>query len=595
MPREGDKIELRMHGSIDFAGATVRKLALFSGTLLLVGAIGAGLWLTNAQEVGHSSVSRRSAAATANPHATQAALEILRNGGSAVDATISAQLALTLVEPQSSGIGGGLFLLVSDARGHMRVFDGRETAPLSARPDMFLQQNGQPRAPDEIAIGGLAVGVPGVIAALELAHTRYGKLPWRDLFAPAIRLAEHGFAVSPLLAQAIAELDRAKLDPAMQNAYFHQDGSPFRTGDIIRDLQLAATLRKIAREGRNGFYEGETAQAIVAAVRDSPHNASTLTLSDLRGYRAVEREPICSAFLSYRVCTTPAPSGGVSVLQILGFLTGQSPSSLALGSLSQVHLVSQAERLAYADRAKWMADPAFATVPSAGLLNSVYLRLRASLVHPTNDMGFIEAGSPPPAGAMLIDYAPHRTPTRHGTSHVVIVDQWGTIVSMTSSVQAAFGAQIRAAGFVLNNELTDFSLEPAVLGKPIANAPAPGKRPLSAMSPAIVFDPEGRFFAAVGSPGGPEIITYNAQALVNLIAARATMAATVSASHYANLNGPTVLERGTRLIALVPWLLLRNHSIRLRKLESGLSGIRKSPAGYEAATDTRGEGLAAGE
>ena len=551
------------------------------------------VWLPSSPRQAQSVAATRYAAATANKHATEAALEVLRKKGSAVDAAIAAQLVLTLVEPQSSGIGGGLFMLVADAKGRMRVFDGRETAPASVHADMFLQSSGKPRQLEEIATGGLSVGVPGAIAALELAHRRYGKLPWSELFGPAIRLSESGFSVSPLLAKAIAELKFGRLSPEMRATYFHKEGSPLRTGELLRDPQFAKTLQIIAQGGSSAFYEGEIAEVMVASVRKAARNPGHMTLDDLRDYEAQERSPLCLQFKLHNVCTTPAPSGGVSLLQVLGILKDFSSEVLKLGTLSQIHLVSQAERLAYADRAKWMADPAYTSVPTAGLLDAGYLKSRAALINTSSDMGQAEAGKPPQRDASAVDYAPHRTDILHGTSHVAIVDGLGQVVSMTSSVQAAFGAQIRAAGFVLNNELTDFSREPRVGGRPVANAPAAGKRPLSAMSPTIVFDPQGKFFAAVGSPGGPEIITYNAQALINIIAGKETLQKAMSAPHFANLNGPTILEKSTRIVAMSPALFLKGHAVRLRELESGLNGIRKTAKGYEAATDVRGEGLAA--
>ncbi len=553
------------------------------------------VWLSSGPGQAQSAHATDYAAATASKYATAAAIEIMARQGSAVDAAIAAQLVLTLVEPQSSGIGGGLFLLVSDAQGQMRAFDGRETAPASAHANMYLQKNGQPRSLEEVATGGLSVGVPGAIAALELAHKQYGKLPWRELFGPAIRLAEGGIEVSPLLAKAIAELEFDRLSSQMRTAYFHKDGSPLRAGERLRDLEFARTLRKIAVEGRSAFYEGEIAQAIVTSVQKASHNPGHLTLHDLRRYEAHEREPICLRFQLHKVCTTPAPSGGASLLQILGIVAQHPAESLKLGTLSQIHLMSQAERLAYADRAKWMADPAYAFVPTKSLLDEGYLKSRAALIDASSDMGQVAAGTPPQRDAKAIDYAPQRTNTLHGTSHLAIVDASGLIVSMTSSVQAAFGAQIRAAGFVLNNELTDFSREPRVAGKPVANAPAAGKRPLSAMSPSIVFTPQGEFFAAVGSPGGPEIIAYNAQALINILAGKETLQAAFSAPHFSNRNGPTVLEKRTRIVAAIPGLYFKGHSVRLRELPSGLNGIRKTPAGYEVATDVRGEGLAAGD
>ena len=320
-----------------------------------------------------------------------------------------------------------------------------------------------------------------------------------------------------------------------------------------------------------------------------------MTLKDLEEYQAQERDPICAPFKRHTVCTTPSPSGGVSLLQIMGLVNDQPASALALGSVSQLHLLSQAYRLAYSDRAKWMADPAFANVPTEGLLDNGYLRSRASQINVTWDMDRAIAGDPPQKHARVINYAPHRTKVLHGTSHLVVVDASGQVVSMTASIQAAFGAQIRAAGFVLNNELTDFSHEPLINGVPVANAPAPGKRPLSAMSPAIVFGPDGRFSLAIGSPGGPEIITYNAQALINILAGEASVGSAMATAHFANQNGPTVLEKGTRALTLAPFLVLRGHSVRVREMESGLTVIRKTPIGFEAATDIRGEGSAVGD
>ncbi|HKQ11021.1 MAG TPA: gamma-glutamyltransferase family protein [Rhizomicrobium sp.] len=572
----------------------MRKFALLTSALAAVTVLAGLLWWLSPPSAATTTVAARHVTVTANPYASHAAREILRKGGSAVDAAIAAQLVLTLVEPQSSGIGGGLFLLVSDARGGMRVYDGRETAPAAVRPNLFLGQNREPRQLDEVATGGLAVGIPGAVAALALAHKQYGALPWGELFGPAIQHAEAGFIVSPLLARAIASLDRKRAAASMQ-IYFHLDGSPVGAGERMRDPQLATTLRKIAREGPPGFYEGEVAQAIVASVRSAERNPGEMTLDDLKNYRAVERGPVCRPFKKYRVCTTPSPSGGITVLQILGILADKPSEALRPGTLSQIHLLSQAERLAYSDRAKWLADPDYANVPANGLLDESYLRSRAKLIDADRDMGHVEAGIPPERETSLIDFAPHRTKTLHGTSHLAIVDKNGLVVSMTSSVQAAFGAQIRAAGFVLNNELTDFSLEPTIDQQPVANAPAAGKRPLSAMSPAIVFDPQGRFFAAIGSPGGREIIAYNAQALVNLIAAKATISSVVSVPHFANENDSTVLEKGTSLITQIPALLLMGHAPRLRELESGLNGIQRSGSAYEAASDVRGEGAAAGD
>jgi len=545
------------------------------------------------KEKADTASAKRHMAVTANPLASEAAREILRQGGSAVDAAIAAQLVLTLVEPQSSGIGGGLFLIASDAKGNMRTYDGREAAPASVTPGMFLSKDGKPRTFDDAATGGLAVGVPGAIAALELAHRRYGKLPWAKLFDPAIRLAESGFEVSRLVAHAIEELDPATLGPDMRNFYFRPDGAPLPTGYRLRDPQFAITLRHIAANGSAGFYEGPIAEAIVAAVRKARRNPGGMQLADLRSYQAKESAPVCGPYRAFKVCTVDAPSGGVTVLQILGMLRWAPSEVLKPGTLSRVHYTTQASRLAYADRAQWLGDPAVVPVPTAGLLDAPYLVSRGQMINPSRDMGEAIAGSPRnPAKVM---YAPHRTPVYHGTSHLSVVDGEGNVASMTMSIQASFGAQIRVAGFVLNNELTDFSWEAERDGLPIANAPAPGKRPLSAMSPSIVFDKDGKFFAAIGSPGGRDIIAYNAQALSALIDGGVSISQAVSEAHFTNLNSETVLEASTSLIWLAPQLMLSGHRVRFRALDSGLNGIRKVAGGYQGASDVRGEGAAVGD
>lgn len=531
-------------------------------------------------------------AVTANAYASNAALEVLRENGSAVDAAIAAELVLTLVEPQSSGIGGGLFMLVSDPKGQMRVYDGREVAPAQFSPETFLDGTGKAKRRDAISTGGLSVGVPGAIAAMWIAHQRHGRRPWKSLFRPAITLADQGFVVTPLLARAIGELRQETLDGSMKAIYFHRDGKQVRAGETIKDAEYAKTLRLIAEQGPSGFYEGKVANAIVEAVRSST-NRGVMTFEDVSAYRAIEREPLCGRYRSYRICTTPAPSGGPTVLQILGILNRFNPDLLLTGSFSQVHYFTQASRLAYADRAMWLGDPDHISVPQAGLLDSGYLALRAKSITGDRDMGSVESGVPPARGA-LNKFAPQRSAVGHGTSHLSIIDRYGYVVSMTASIQASFGAQIRAAGFVLNNELTDFSLEPEIGGRMVANAPGPSKRPLSAMSPTIVFG-KGGFFAAIGSPGGPDIISYNAQALIDLIDGGNSVATAVANPHFTNLNGSTILEMRPSTLLLVPQLLIAGHSVRVRPLESGLNGIRNDGGKYSAATDVRGEGAARGE
>ncbi len=570
-----------------------RKLAL-GFLLVLLAAMLVGAWMFSSGRMAETVTAQRHVAVTANPHASEAARAMLRAGGSAVDASIAAQLVLTLVEPQSSGIGGGLFMLISDPERGMRVFDGREVAPAKASPEMFLDSSGKPRSIEDISTGGLSVGVPGAIAALWAAHQQYGRLPWPALFAPAIALAEHGYVVTPLLGLAIAELKLEDLDTAMRDVYFHPDGKPRRMGDMIRDVAFARTLRLISEQGPSGFYRGPVAEAIVAAVRTARRNPGLMSLEDLANYRSIEAEPLCGSYRLYRICTTPPPSGGLTVLQIMTILEGMAAQDLSARSWSQAHLFTQASRLAYADRARWLGDPEFVSVPIAGLLDKGYLASRGKTISPSRDMGQVEAGSPPTKGARA-DFAPQRTPVGHGTSHLAIVDDRGMVVSMTMSIQASFGAQLRAAGMVLNNELTDFSTEPEITGRPVANAPAPGKRPLSAMSPSIVLDANGGFFAAIGSPGGPDIIAYNARALSDLLDGNVTMAEAVSNPHVVNTNGTTALEKRLASLILAPGLWVRGHAVRFRELESGLTGIRRVGDRYEAAADIRGEGGARGD
>ena len=425
--------------------------------------------------------------AAANPYAVDAGLQMMRAGGSAVDAAIAVQMVLTLVEPESSGIGGGAFLLLYDpAIKQVTSFDGRETAPASATPGMFLDANGKPRPKDEVIPGGLSVGVPGDIAMLEMAHKRYGRLAWAKLFEPAIALAEKGFPVGRKLAATLRNHPEMARMPDIKAYFYKPDGTPLKQGEILRNPELAKTLRLIAAGGAKAFYTGAIAQAIVDKVSHAPLNPARMTLADLSSYRAKERPPVCGTYRAWRMCSMgPPSSGGVSVLQILGELEGFSPKQLQPNTLSEIHLFSEASRLAFADRAKWLADPDVVHVPVSGLLDRNYLAARAKLIDPKHDMGMASAGDPPMKHAAL-DFAPQRTPQLPGTSHMSIVDGRGEVISMTTTVEYIFGAEMMAKGFFLNNELTDFSLEPAIDGRPVANAPAPGKRPMSAIASACL-------------------------------------------------------------------------------------------------------------
>jgi gamma-glutamyltranspeptidase/glutathione hydrolase len=541
---------------------------------------------------------RQGMVASANPHATAAAIAVLEAGGNALDAAIAAQLMLGLVEPQSSGIGSGLFLLHwNKASRKITAWDGRETAPAKAGPDLFLDASGEPLGWWEASIGGRPVGVPGAVAALWAAHQRDGKLDWAKLFDPAIRLAEDGFAVSPRLNQLIASQPRLAGDAAARQLYFVPEASAegglaaVPAGAILRNPAYAATLKTLADQGGDAFYKGEIAQAIVAAVANRAVNPGLMTPDDLAGYKAVAREAVCAPYRAYTVCGMPPPtSGGLTTLMILRLLEPYRMSALQPNGVMAVHLLSEAGRLAFADRDRYMADSDFVAVPVAGLLDRGYLRARARLIDPGRDMGKAAAGDPPRASARL---APSAPVIEYGTSHLSIVDGDGNAVSMTTSVEQPFGAHIMAAGFILNNQLTDFSFRPEVDGLAVANRVDAGKRPRSSMSPTLVFGPDGALFAAVGSPGGSRIIGYVAHSLIALIDWHMTMAEAVALPHALNRNGKTELEAGTAIEAIASALAAMGHEVNVRDLTSGLHGVRMVGGRMDGGADPRREGVVA--
>jgi gamma-glutamyltranspeptidase/glutathione hydrolase len=538
-------------------------------------------------------VAKHHMVAAANPYAAKAALEILRQGGSAVDAAIAAQIVLTLVEPESSGLGGGAFMLLWDpATKKITSFDGRETAPASARPGMFLDASGHPRAHFDAIPGGLSVGVPGIVAMLELAHSKYGKLPWAKLFAPAIALAENGVPVGHKLAETLRAFPQIVAMPDVKRYFTKPDGALYNQGDILKNPELAATLRAIAKGGAKAFYTGPIARAIVDKVQHAPVNPGGMTLADLAHYRAKERTPVCGAYRGDRICSMgPPSSGGITVLQILAMLERFPSKDLVPNSLDDVHLFSQASRLAFADRFTYVSDPAFVRVPVWGLLDRRYLSQRSLLIDPTRDMGQAEPGTLPDAR-----FAPQIPHELHGTSHMSIVDDAGQVVSMTTTVEFVFGSEMMADGFFLNNELTDFSFVPTRDGKPVANAPAPFKRPMSAMAPTIAFDKKGRFAIALGSPGGPAIIPYVAETLVAMIDAGLGPQAAAALPHYIEMNGPLILEKDASLDALAPALARMGYDVRPGSEEkSGLHIIERVKNGYIGGADPRRDGVAIGD
>jgi gamma-glutamyltranspeptidase/glutathione hydrolase len=539
-------------------------------------------------------VARHRMIAAANPAAAEAGLKMMRMGGSAVDAAIAAQLVLTLVEPESSGIGGGSFMLLYDPKAkRVTSFDGRETAPQSATPGMFLDASGKPRAHFDAIPGGLSVGVPGNLSMLELAHKKYGRLPWAVLFQPAIDLADKGFPVGRKLAATIKAFPQMAQMPDVKRYFYHPDGTPLVEGEILKNPELANTLREIQKGGAAAFYSGDIAQAIVDAVQHAPVNPSGMTLADIAAYHARELPPVCGFYRGYHLCSMgPPSSGGVAVLQILTMLSRFPSKALDPTTLSGVHLFTQASRLAFADRAKYLGDASFVDVPLAGLLDHGYLMQRSALIDPSKDMGEAQAGTPP---MKRTEYAPQRTPQLPGTSHMSIVDDRGEAVSMTTTVEFVFGSEVMAKGFFLNNELTDFSFEPTRGGVPVANAPAPGKRPLSAMAPTLMFDRHGKFAIATGSPGGPLIIDYVTQSIIAMLDAHLSPQAAAALPRVGNLNGATILEKDTPLEALVPQLTSMGHSPRVVPLESGLHIVQRAKSGYIGGADPRRDGTAIGD
>ncbi|WP_019012818.1 gamma-glutamyltransferase [Elioraea tepidiphila] len=532
--------------------------------------------------------------AAAHPLAAEAGREVLRLGGSAIDAAVAVQAVLGLVEPQSSGIGGGALILHWDATARSLVtWDGRETAPAAVTPGLFLRPDGTPMGFHEAAVGGRAVGVPGAVAALEAAHRAYGRLPWDTLFAPAIALAEQGFTVSPRLAAAIAA-DREQLarDPAAR-AYFLPDGAPPQAGHVLRNPLYAETLRAIAVRGAAALREGPIAEAIVAAVRSADWNPGTMTVADLAAYRPVQRDPVCVLYRAWRVCGMgPPSSGGIAVGQILGLVSHTGMVSLDPRGADAAHWLAEAGRLAFADRNLYVADSDRVRVPVRGLLDPAYLTSRAQLIDRDRANPSPKPGNPPWRDAAL---APDETVREHGTSHVSIRDTAGNAVSMTTTIEDAFGARVMAAGFLLNNQLTDFSFRPEIDGRPVANRVEPGKRPRSSMAPTMVFDPQGELRVILGSPGGARIIGYVAQTLIAILDWAMDPQAAIALPRVVTVGTEIELEADTDAAALKEALEARGHRVAVRALPSGLHAIVVTARGVMGGADPRREGVALGD
>jgi len=529
---------------------------------------------------------------TANPLATEAGFAMLQQGGSAIDAAIAAQMMLGLTEPQSSGIGGGAFLLLFDGT-TVVAFDGRETAPAAAMPDRFLVADGTPLPFRQAVVGGRSVGVPGVLKMLDLAHKQYGKLPWASLFQPAIEMAETGFPISPRLHRLLAAEPYLKTAEPARSYFYQTDGTPKAIGMRLQNPAYAQVLRHIAAHGAAAFYSGPLVTAMLQAVKNHPTRPGDLTAADFAAYVAKQRVPVWSTYRGYTVYGMPPPSaGGIAVLQILGILEPFALSAYAPLAVESVHLFAEAGRLAYADRARYLADSDFVAVPVAALLDRGYLAARSQRISLRQSLGVAPAGEPEHAGSTGL--GDDQSQEFSSTSHLTIVDAQGQALAMTTSIEDVFGSRIMVNGYLLNNQLTDFSFVPMAQGKPVANRITARKRPRSAMAPMLVFDAQGRFTLAVGSPGGSGIINYVAQALVAMLDWHLDPQQTVHLPHYGSRNGPTELEVGRHLECLVPQLEARGHQVSLTELTSGLSIIRKTDTGYAGSTDPRREGTARG-
>ncbi len=528
---------------------------------------------------------------TADPRATESGSRILAAGGSAVDAAIAVQMVLNLVEPQSSGIGGGAFMLHWDQKQRqIDSYDGRETAPATATPDLFLNSDGSPMKMLQAIVGGRSVGTPGVLAMLKLAHQQHGKLPWKRLFDDAIRLAEQGFIVSPRLAELLQKSSNPGLAEAgAAHDYFYPDGQPITAGSRLVNQPYAKLLRRVANQGPAAFYQGKTAQKMVAAVH-AHHNPGQLSLQDLASYQAQERPPLCGGYRGYRICGMgPPSSGGVTLLQMLALLEPFDLAALKPLSAESVQLFSQAGRLAFADRALYLADSDFVSVPVKALLDPDYLRQRAQLMQRGRDMGLAPAGK-----LVVATQGKDSSPELPSTSHFSIVDGNGNALSMTSSIETAFGSTVMVEGFLLNNQLTDFSFLPEQDGQPVANRITGGKRPRSSMAPTMVFDAQGELKWVLGSPGGARIIPFVAQSLIALIDWQLDLQQAIDLPHYQNRNDRTELEAGTDAVSLQKALEAMGHVVEVRDLNSGINAIERSSKALIGAADSRREGSAAG-
>ena len=545
-----------------------------------------------------AATAKRHMVASANPIASRVGLDILRKGGTAVDAAIAMQMVLTLVEPQSSGIGGGGFLMHYGGKtGVIEAYEGRESAPRAVTENLFMNPDGTPMERDRYRVGGISVAVPGTVRLLARAHKRHGRLKWRDLFRPAIEMAEKGFTVSPRLSQSIARDGYLKEYPAARAYFFDAKGQPLAAGTLLKNPDLARTLKDIARNGERAFYRGRLPAMVAKAARDDKRRRGLLRASDISAYRVRKRDALCGPYRTWLICGFgPPTAGGLTTLMTLALLERFPMDRLKPGSAEAVHLIAEATRLANADRFRYVADPDFVTVPITGLLDKGYLERRSELIRSDKAMRKVTFGKIPSLAQKTELFSASEDNESPSTTHLSVVDRDGNAVAMTSSVGGAFGSRIMVAGFMLNNHATDFSPVPRTKsGRPKVNRPGPGKRPRSAQSPTFVFDGAGRLSLAVGSPGGPRIIAYVVKTLIAVLDWKMDIQSAIGLPNHAVRRDRIDLERDTALESIAPKLRALGHKVRLRRLTSGLQGIAVKNGRLTGGADPRREGIALGD
>jgi gamma-glutamyltranspeptidase / glutathione hydrolase len=563
----------------------LKRVVPFAAALALAGCT------TSVQSAGTSTQGMVSAA---DPRAADAGAQMLRQGGSAADAAFATLLALTVVEPQSSGIGGGGYLVYSERGGAPVTFDGRETAPHAATPNWFMK-SGQPMEFSDAQPGGKSVGVPGNLRMMGLAHKRYGKLPWAALFQPAIKLARDGFKITPRLYNSLLKYPATgALSAEARSIYYQADGQPKPVGTVVQNPALAAYLEQLAKLGPDSFYVGPNAQAIAATVSEAPHNPAPMTTGDIASFEAKPRPPVCGTYRVYRVCGMgPSSSGGFTVYATLKQLERFDLSALGPNSPTAWHLIAESERLAYADRDRYLADEDFVRVPLAGLMSPAYLASRSALISPTATIPTAKAGTP--TGAE-ITCSPVKQPER-GTSHFVAVDKWGDVASETSTIESSFGSGLMVNGYYLNNELTDFSFVPEKDGCVVANRVEGGKRPRSSMSPTIVYGPDGRVVLAVGAAGGSTIPAQVIKTIIGVLDFHLTAPQALALPMIYAPGDTVFVESGTPLEGMIPQLKALGHA-DVRPIPPGTfktNAIEWLNGQWTGGGDPRSEGTAVSE